>query len=89
LSPARQLRKFLPLLVSACALLALVFAAGAGGAAGATYEELPDPLERGGYVVNRVDPLKLGLATFQEPNSKGTAATGANSTITAQIRGVM
>src|SRR5262249_29755589 len=34
-------------------------------------------------------PLKLGLATFQEPNSKGGAATGSNSTITAQIRGVM
>src|SRR6201999_961259 len=34
-------------------------------------------------------PIKLGLATFQEPNSKGGAATGSNSTITAQIRGVM
>ncbi len=46
-------------------------------------------MERGSYTVQRVDPLKLGLATFQEPNSKGTAATGSNSTITAQIRGVM
>jgi hypothetical protein len=89
LSPVRLLRKFLPLLAAACALVALVFTAGAGGAAGATYEELPDPLEKGGYAVKRVDPLKLGLATFQEPNSKGAAATGSNETITAQIRGVM
>ena len=79
-------RKFVMLVIAACALAALAFAAAAGGA---TYEELPDPLQRGGYTVNRVDPLKLGLATFQEPNSSGKAASGANETITAQIRGVM
>jgi hypothetical protein len=89
LTPARPLRKLLPLLAAACALLALVFAAGAGGAAGATYEELPDPMERGSYTVSRLDPLKLGLATFQEPSSSGKAATGSNETITAQIRGVI
>jgi hypothetical protein len=89
LTPARLLRKFLPLLAATCALLALVFAAGAGGAAGATYDELPDPMERGDYPVARLDPLKLGLATFQEPSSSGKAATGSNETITAQIRGVM
>jgi hypothetical protein len=75
--------------VAASALLALVFAVGAGGAAGATYEELPDPMERGSYTVKRVDPLKVGTTTFQEPNSSGKAATGASESITVPIRGVM
>ena len=86
MTPASLARKFLPLALLACLLGVLVFAAGAGGA---TYAELPDPLERGGYVVKRVDPLKLGTTTFQEPNSSGGAPTGANQSITAQIRGVM
>lgn len=68
------------------ALAALLLASGAGGATGA---ELPDPLQRGSYTVERTDPLKLGLTTFQEPNSSGGAATGANSTITSEIRGVL
>jgi hypothetical protein len=86
LTPARLFRKFGPLVLAACILASLVFSAVAGGA---TYEELPDPLQRGSYTVKRVDPLKLGLATFQEPNSSGKAATGSNETITAQIRGVI
>jgi large repetitive protein len=86
LTPASLARKFLPLTLLACLLGVLVFATGAGGA---TYEELPDPMERGHYTVNRVDPLKLGVTTFQEPNSSGGAPTGSNETITAQIRGVM
>jgi len=93
---ALPLRRFLPLLVAALALCALVAIAGAGSAAGATYEELPDPMQRGSYVVKRTDPLKLGLATFQEPNSKGLVpgltgppSTKANESLTAEIRGVM
>lgn len=87
LSPARLFRKFGPLVIAACVLASLVFSAAAAG--GATYEELPDPLDRGTYPVKRVDPLKLGLTTFQEPKSNGGAATGSNETITAQIRGVI
>jgi len=68
------------------ALIALLAAGGAGGATGA---ELPDPLQRGSFAVERTDPLKLGQVTFQEPSSSGGAATGANSTITAQVRGVL
>jgi large repetitive protein len=83
------LRRFLPLLVAALALCALVVATGAGSAAGATYEELPDPLDRGSYTVKRTDPLKLGQVTFQEPNSSGGLATGSNESLTAEIRGVM
>lgn len=86
MTSASQLRKFVPLLFAVVSLMAFVFASGAGGA---TYEELPDPLQRGSYAVKVVDPLKLGVTTFQEPNSKGTAPTSANATITAQIRGVM
>jgi len=86
LTSVSQPRKFLPLLLGVAALLALVFA---NAADGLTYDQLPDPLQRGSYTVKRTDPLKLGLTTFQEPNSKGGAATGSNSTITAQIRGVM
>ncbi|HEX2393178.1 MAG TPA: Ig-like domain-containing protein [Solirubrobacterales bacterium] len=78
--------KRLSLLLMLSVLVALVLASGAGGAA---FEELPDPLDRGSYAVNRVDPLKLGQTTFQEPNFKGGAATGANESLTAEIRGVM
>ncbi len=63
-----------------------MFSAAAGGA---TYAELPDPMQRGSYTVKRTDPVKVGTTTFQEPNSKGGAATGSSSTITVQVRGVM
>jgi hypothetical protein len=73
-----------------CLLGVVVLAATASGASSTLkYSELPDPLARGPYTVKRVDPLKLGLQTLQEPNSKGLAATGANETITLQVRGVM
>ncbi len=89
--PAAPLRKLLPILVAICALAAIVFAATAGGATSGTlkYNELPDPLQRGSYPVKRVDPLKLGTLTYQEPNGKGTAATATNESLTTQIRGVM
>lgn len=80
-------RTLFKLCLALAALVALVVPVASAG--GATYEELPDPLERGSYVVQRFDPVKFGLATLQEPNGKGTAATGSNSTITLQIRGVM
>jgi len=86
LTAATLARKSLALTLLACLLGALVFAAEAGGA---TYGELPDPLDRGPYTPETLDPLVLGTQTFQEPNGKGTAATGANATITVPVRGVM
>jgi hypothetical protein len=87
-------RKLLVLLAAVAALTALVFTTAAGGASPSgplKYHELPDPMQEGPYKghVLRVDPLVLGETTFQEPNSAGGPATGANESITAPIRGVM
>src|SRR4051794_19523076 len=85
-------RKLLVLLAAVAALTALVFTTAAGGASPSgppKYSELPDPMKVGPNEVVRTDPLKLGTTTFQEPNSSGTAPTGSNETITAEIRGVM
>jgi hypothetical protein len=82
----------LPLLLAAAVLFAVIFAATAGGASPAaslSYEELPDPLDRGHYTVKRVDPIKLGTYTFHEPNGRGAAPSGSNVSLTAQIRGVL
>jgi len=90
--PEASSRKLLVLLAAVVALTALVFTTAAGGASPSgppKYSELPDPMEEGEYGVVRTDPLKLGTTTFQEPNSSGTAPTGSNETITAEIRGVM
>jgi hypothetical protein len=78
-------------MAAAAALGALVLAATAGGAplGPPKYEELPDPLARGQYVPQEINPAKFGETTLQEPNSKGGAATGANSSITLQIRASM
>ena len=84
--PAALFRKFLPLVLVACLLGTLTLATSSSGA---TYEELPDPLQRGSFAVKRVDPLKLGTLTYEEPNGKGGAATGSNESLTTQIRGVM
>jgi hypothetical protein len=79
-------------MAAAAALCALVLAATAGGAPTGPlkYDELPDPLARGEFHVKRVDPLVLGTYSFDEPNGKGTAPTGANAPLSeAQIRGVL
>jgi hypothetical protein len=73
-----------------CLLGVVVLAATASGASSTLkYSELPDPLERGHYVPKEFNPVTFGQATLQEPNSKGGAATGANSTITLPVRGSM
>jgi hypothetical protein len=81
----------LPLLAGICLLGVVVLAATANGASPSSstiaYGELPDPLEYGEYVPNELNPVNFGLATLQEPNSKGGAATGSNSSITLPIRG--
>jgi large repetitive protein len=85
-------RKLLVLLAAIVVLTALVFTTAAGGASPTglpAYSELPDPMEQGEFEVARTDPLQLGTTTFQEPSSSGGAATGANESITAFIRGVM
>ncbi|HEY2477934.1 MAG TPA: Ig-like domain-containing protein [Solirubrobacterales bacterium] len=80
------------MLAAAIALCALALAAAAGGAPPAgtlKYDELPDPMQRGTYSVDRVDPLILGTEEFQEPNGEGKKAEGSNSTIKVPVRGVM
>jgi hypothetical protein len=62
----------------------------ANDAEGATGPDLPDPLQRGSFAVERTDPLKLGLATFQEPNSSGGSRSrstrpGAPSTVARTV----
>ena len=52
-------------------------------------EPLPDPLDRGPYQVQRLDPFKAGLYRHQEPNSNGGAPSGANSPVEFQVRGTM
>lgn len=85
-------RKLLVLLAAIVALTALVFATAADGASPTglpSYSELPDPMNHGPHGVVRTDPLKLGKATFQEPNSTGEAPIKSNESIEAFIRGVM
>jgi hypothetical protein len=74
------------LLLAIAVLVALIPAA----AGGEVTEPLPDPMDRGPYAVDRMDPLKVGQTTLQEPSSSGNApGTGSNSSITLQVRGVM
>ncbi|MFT3866598.1 MAG: Ig-like domain-containing protein [Solirubrobacterales bacterium] len=89
--PSSLSRKLLPLLGALCLLGVVVLASTASGASTAlTYEELPDPLEDGSYTVKRVDPIKLGTYSYDEPSTTGGAATGSNEPLTnAQIRGVL
>lgn len=86
MKPTHLPTKLAALLLAACMLAALVLASAAGGA---TYEELPDPLDTGSYAVKTVDQLKLGTVSFHEPNGKGTAPSSPNLNLTAQIRGVL
>jgi dienelactone hydrolase len=82
-----NLRSLLKLCLAIGVLVALIPAASAGADPS---DELPDPLDRGAFTVDRIDPLKLGLTTLQEPASGGGApGTGGNSSITLQVRGVM
>jgi hypothetical protein len=53
------------------------------------YSELPDPLAYGQYTPKEVNPAVFGKTTIQEPNSKGGAATGANTGIELYVRGSM
>ncbi len=85
MTPATRL-KLVPLLLAIAVLFALIPAAAGGDVA----EPLPDPMARGPYSADRLDPLKVGLTTLQEPNSSGNApGTGSNSSITLQVRGVL
>jgi large repetitive protein len=80
-SSRRYRTLFLPVLLLALAALSPASAAAV---------EPPDPLDRGSFAVDRLDPFKAGLVTLQEPNAGGGApGTGANSSITLQARGVM
>jgi large repetitive protein len=93
LIPASLTRKLLPLLAGLCLLGAVALAATASGASSSSstisYSQLPDPLAYGQYVPKETNPVVFGETTLQEPNSKGGAATGSNSSITLQVRGSM
>jgi hypothetical protein len=78
--------------VAALSLLGVVvLASTASGASSGPpkYSELPDPLAEGHYVPKEVNPAVFGKTTIQEPNSKGGAATGANTGIELNVRGSM
>lgn len=66
-------------LAVACVLLAVAAASALGAP--------PDPLERGPYATERLDPFLGGLVNLQEANSSGGATTGVSSAVTLQIRG--
>jgi hypothetical protein len=56
--------------------------------AGASAADPPDPLDRGEYTVERVNPFTAGLATLQEPQGSGNPpGTTSNASVTLQIRG--
>ncbi|MGV1048331.1 MAG: Ig-like domain-containing protein [Solirubrobacterales bacterium] len=55
--------------------------------AAASAAEPPDPMKRGPYAPERLDPFKAGLYSYQEPNAGGGAATGSSEPNTFQIRG--
>jgi len=81
--PATRFRKLLPLILALGALLALIPAT----AGGAPPDKLPDPLDRGPYLAERLDPFKAGLYSYQEPNVAGGATTGNSEPVSFQIRG--
>lgn len=74
-------RKLVPAILALGALLALIPAA-------ASAADPPDPLDRGPYATQKLNPFRAGLATLQEPNGTGgPPGTGGNSSITLQVRG--
>jgi hypothetical protein len=91
LIPTSFLRKLLPLLAALSLLGVVVLASTASGASSGPpkYSELPDPLAYGTYTPKEVNPAVFGKTTIQEPNSKGGAATGANTGIELYVRGSM
>ena len=79
--PRGWYRKLFPAILAIAAFLALIPAA-------ASAADPPDPLDRGEYTVERLNPFTAGLATLQEPNGSGNLpGTGSNASVTLQIRG--
>ena len=83
LTPSKQYRSLCSFLLALVALLALAVPV-AGGAPG---DELPDPLDRGPYAPERLDPFKAGLFSYQEPQASGSSLTGNSEPVSFQIRG--
>src|SRR5262249_35160645 len=46
-----------------------------------------DPLDRGPYLAERLDPFKAGTFSYQEPQVAGNAPTGNSEPVTFQVRG--
>ena len=94
--PARR-RTALLTAALACALVAPTVAVGTATAApsvvasstSTSYDDLPDPMERGSYGVQTIQETKLGLVDLQEPNSSGSAPTAgtAQAAEKLEIRG--
>ncbi len=79
---ARSLRKLLPLFLVLGLLAALIPSVASGD-----LDDLPDPLDRGPYQVDRLDPFKLGTYSYQEPAAGGGAATGNSEPNAFPLRG--
>jgi hypothetical protein len=83
--PVNVPRSLLKLCLAIGVLIALVVPAAAAGIEPG--DELPDPLDRGPYLAERLDPFKAGLFSYQEPNVGGGAATGNSEPTNFQVRG--
>lgn len=83
--PENVTRSLLKLCLAIGMLAALLVPAATAG--GAPPAKLPDPLDRGPYVAEKMDPFKAGLFSYQEPNAGGGATTGTSEAVTFQIRG--
>lgn len=81
--PANVFRSLLKLCLAIGVLVALVVPATAGAIA----DDLPDPLDRGPYLAERLDPFKAGLFSYQEPQVAGNAPTGNSEPVSFQVRG--
>jgi hypothetical protein len=71
-----------PLFLALGLLLALIPSAASGD-----LDNLPDPMDRGPYAPERLDPFKAGLFSYQEPAAGGGAASGNSEPVSFQVRG--
>jgi len=82
---SRSSRRALLTAALTCALVAPTLAVGTAASAASavssstSYDDLPDPMERGSYEVETIQETKLGLVDLQEPNSSGQAPNAGTS----------
>lgn len=83
--PETVSRSLLKLCLAIGALAALLVPAAIAG--GAPPDGIPDPLDRGPYLAERMEPFKAGMFSYQEPSSSGGAATGSSEAVSFEVRG--